>query len=566
MRRFSDFSIRRRKYTALEPDEIFIDSQNLPSYDTAHLEGRIERALPSSVYRALLAVCAVVLVLVVGQTWYLSVWQGDFYAGWSQDNRLNQESIVAERGLITDRSGVSLAVNTTNATSTGTTVTRTYPLGEATAHVVGYVSYPKRDSSGNWYQDETMGLSGVEALYNDTLRGVNGLKIQETNARGEVVSGSVVRVPRAGRDVTLSLDAELQRAVHGYLTERVEASYIGGAVAIMDIHTGELVTLASYPSYDPEILSLGIPQKTVAAYLADPRSPFVDRGVTGLYTPGSIVKPFVALAALTENIVTPQKTFVSTGKLVLPNPYDPQKPSVFKDWKAHGVVDMRRAIAVSSDVYFYIIGGGFESQRGLGISAIDEYALRFGFGKKTGFPLEEEPAGTVPTPEWKAETFNEPVWRVGDTYNTSIGQYGWQVTLLQSVRAVAALANGGTLVTPTILLGERTPTENLNLDPTELRVVQEGMRQAVTDGTAQSLLVPGVTVAAKTGTAETGARKEYTNSLVIGYFPYEKPQYAFAAILERAHAGTVIGAPAVMRNVLEWMALYRDQMVSPRPD
>lgn len=566
MQRFRRLVAQRKKYTALEPDEIFIDSQNLPSFDTAHLEGRIERALPPTVYRVFLAVGAILLAVLIGQALYLSVWQGDFYASWSTDNRLNQESIIAERGLITDRSGIPLALNTTLATSTGASVIRTYPLGEAAAHVVGYVSYPKRDSAGNWFQDETIGLSGAEALYNDVLRGTNGVRIQETDARGAVVSGSVVRVPRPGKDVALSLDADLQSAAHRYLKERVDASYIGGAVAIMDVHTGELLALASYPSYDPEIMSLGSPKEVVEAYTNDPRSPFVDRGVTGLYTPGSIVKPFVAFAALVEGVVTPQKTFVSTGKLVIPNPYDPDKPSVFRDWRAHGTVDMRRAIAVSSDVYFYIVGGGFESQRGLGISAIDTYAALFGFGKKTGFPLEEEPSGTVPTPEWKTETFNEPVWRVGDTYNTAIGQYGWQVTLLQSVRAVAALANGGTLLTPTIFRDEVVSKEDLALDPAALKVAQEGMRLAVTEGTAQSLALPGVTVAAKTGTAETGVKKEFTNSLVIGYFPYEKPKYAFAVILERTHAGTVVGAPAVMRNILEWMALYRSQMVSPRAD
>lgn len=555
---------RRQAYTALEPDEIFIDSQNLPSFDVAHLEGRIERPLPTTVYRLSMAVAVVVCTALLVQTGYLSIWNGDFYAQWSQDNRLDQESIVAERGLITDRTGIPLALNATYAEGSAVPIARVYTLGEAAAHVVGYVSYPKRDTSGNWYQDETIGLSGVEALYNDTLRGENGVRIQETDALGTVVSGSVVRAPRAGSDVVLSLDADVQSAVYGFLKERVQASYVGGAAAIMDIHSGELISLASYPSFDPAVMSRGTPRATVAGYASDPRSPFVDRGVTGLYTPGSIVKPFLALAALAEGVVTPQKTFVSTGQLVVPNPYDPSKPSIFRDWRAHGTVDMRRAIAVSSDVYFYIIGGGFESQRGLGISLIDTYADQFGFGRKTGFPLEEEPTGTVPTPEWKSETFNESVWRVGDTYNTAIGQYGWQVTLLQAVRATAALANGGTLYTPTVLLDDRTAAETLTLDPQELRVVREGMRLAVTDGTAQSLLVPGVTVAAKTGTAETGVRKEFTNSLVIGYFPYEQPKYAFAVILERTHAGTVVGAPAVMRNILEWLVAHRPDMVSPR--
>jgi penicillin-binding protein 2 len=272
------------------------------------------------------------------------------------------------------------------------------------------------------------------------------------------------------------------------------------------------------------------------------------------------VKPFLAVAALEEGVVTPKTVYVSTGKLVVPNPYDSEKPTIFKDWRAHGAVDMRRALAVSSDVYFYIVGGGFGKDRGLGISAIDTYATRFGFGAQTGFPLEEEPQGVVPSPAWKTETFNESVWRVGDTYNTSIGQYGWQVTLLQSVRAVASLANNGTLVSPTILKDGQTERVSLGMGAENLQVVREGMRMAVTEGTAQSLSLPGFPVAAKTGTAETGERKEFTNSLVIGFFPYDKPKYAFAVILERSKAGTQIGAPAVMREILFWVKQHRPEM------
>lgn len=563
MRRITHLFTRRGKYQALEPDEIFIDSQNLPSFDTAHMEGKIERGLHTEVYRFVAIVGCVVLAGFAVQTFLLAVYNADFYAAWARDNRLRHESVFAERGLITDRNGLKLALNTTASTSSDRAgVTRSYPYGESAAHVVGYVSYPKRDQNGNWYQDETLGISGIESLYNDVLRGTNGTLIQETDASGNIVSGSVLRAPQAGRDVVLTIDADLQEAVYRYLKERVDVSFKGGAVAIMDISNGELRALVSYPSYDPSVMSSGVPKETVARYNADTRSPFVDRAVSGLYTPGSIVKPFLALAALEEGVVTPEKTFVSTGKLVLPNPYNPDKPSIFRDWRAHGAVDMRRAIAVSSDVYFYIIGGGFESQRGLGISSIHDYAEQFGFGVQTGFPLEEEPTGTVPSPEWKARTFDETVWRVGDTYNTAIGQYGWQVSLLQAVRATAALANGGTLYTPTLLKDAAPQGTVLDMSPRNVQVVVEGMRKAVTEGTAQSLSIPGFPVAAKTGTAETGEKKEFTNSLIIGFFPHEAPRYAFAVILERSRAGTLVGAPALMREVLLWIKEHRPEMTS----
>lgn len=557
MRRVTHLFTRRKKYTALEPDEIFIDSQNLPSFDTNHLQGRIERSLAPTVYRNVVVACALLLMLFAGQTFALDVWNSDFYASWAKENRLQHDSILAERGLITDRNGVTLALNSSSTTEA---VTRTYTLGEAAAHLTGYVSYPKRDQNGFWYQDETIGLSGIEALYNDTLRGQNGTLIQETDASGRVVSGSVLRVPQAGRDVVLSIDADLQKAIYALVKERVDVSFKGGAAAVMDIETGELYALVSYPSFDPQVMSSGEPKSVVAGYTLDPRSPFVDRAVSGLYTPGSIVKPFIAVAALEEGVVTPNTVYVSTGKLVVPNPYDPSKPTIFKDWRAHGAVDMRKAIAVSSDVYFYIVGGGFGKDRGLGISAIDTFAARFGFGQKTGFPLEEEPQGVVPSPAWKTETFNESVWRVGDTYNSSIGQYGWQVTLLQAVRAVASIANNGTLVSPTILKDAKIEAVELNMKPEYLQVAREGMRMAVTAGTAQSLAIPGFSSGAKTGTAETGVRKEFTNSLVIGFFPYDKPKYAFAVILERSKAGTPVGAPAVAREILLWVKEHRPEM------
>lgn len=561
MARVRDILGRRKRYSALEPDEIFMDAENVMSFDTTQLEGRIERPLSERTYRTFLLVAVLIGALVLAETLYLTVIDGPFYAAWAEDNRLQHDSLIAERGLITDRTGIKLATNTAGASSTeATALYRSYPYGEATAHLVGYVSYPKRDTSGVWYQDETVGIAGVEALYNDRLRGENGTIIQEINASGNVVSGSELHAPVPGQDIVLSIDAGLQQKLYDVIKERVDASFIGGAGALMDIETGELYALVSYPSFDPEVMSLGEERETIAAYARDERAPFVDRGVSGLYTPGSIIKPFIAAAALEEAVVTPEKTFYSDGKLVVPNPFNPDKPSIFRDWRAHGTVDMRRAIAVSSDVYFYIVGGGFESQRGLGISNINTYARMFGFGEATGFPLEEEPEGVVPSPEWKTETFDESVWRVGDTYNTSIGQYGWQVTLLQSVRATAALANGGRLYTPTILKGEPMAYDTIQIAPEHLRVAQEGMRKAVTEGTATALSIEGLRVAGKTGTAETGARKEFINSLVIGYFPYEKPRFAFAVILERAKAGTPVGAPATTRPVLEWIRDNRPNM------
>ena len=274
------------------------------------------------------------------------------------------------------------------------------------------------------------------------------------------------------------------------------------------------------------------------------------------------MKPFIATAALEEGVISPEKQILSTGSISIPNQYDPSKPTIFKDWKAHGWVDMRRAIAVSSDVYFYAIGGGFEDQTGLGISLIESYMRKFGFGDYSGIALNGEDSGVIPTPEWKAQVFNGERWFLGNTFHTSIGQYGFQVTTLQLALATASLANGGYLVEPSIIKDENQPMKDLRIKDSSLKVIREGMREAVLDGTAAALNVSGVTVGGKTGTAEVGARKEFVNSVVVGFFPYENPKFSFAIVMERAKAGTPTGAPAVMKNVFEWLVENKPEMVN----
>lgn len=561
---------RTRQYREVEPDEILIDAQNLPGFDSTRLEGRIERPIEPKIFRNFLFALLALGAAFTLQLAKLQIVDADALRERAEANRLVQSVLIAERGYITDRNGEPLALNEWHEES-GFSVRR-YPLGEAAAHVVGYVSYPKRDDNGYWFQENSEGLAGVEAFFDGPLRGENGVELRETSAVGEAVSGSIVRTPHDGEEVTLALDAGLQQALYDAITVRAEESgFIGGSGVIMDVHTGELYALASYPSFDPEVLSSGTPSDVIAGYVADSRAPFLDRAISGLYTPGSVVKPIVALAALEEHIIDPDTQLYSSGAITVPNPYDPSRPSVFRDWKAHGWVDMRDAIAVSSDVYFYAIGGGLtgdtaadarvDSQAGLGISAIETYMRLFGIAGTTGVPLEGEATGVIPTPSWKADTFDGEPWFLGNTYHTSIGQYGFQVTAIQLVRAVAALANGGTLVNPSLVAHRAGTRTALGVADANLAVVREGMHQAVEEGTALAINLPTVTAGAKTGTAEVGVDKEFINSLIVGFFPYEAPRFAFAVVMERAKAGTASGAPAAMRSVLEWIVSERPHMV-----
>jgi penicillin-binding protein 2 len=312
--------------------------------------------------------------------------------------------------------------------------------------------------------------------------------------------------------------------------------------------------LVSYPEYDPNILSKGSPSDVIAGYSVDTRQPYLDRAIAGLYAPGSIVKPMEAAAAISDGIITPERTIFSAGSISIPNPYDASKPSIFKDWKAHGSVDARRAIAVSSDIYFYAVSGGLDQQNqaGMGIERLAHWFSAFGFTSPTGIELSGEASGRVPTPAWKEETFGDP-WRLGDTYNTSIGQYGMQVTALEAVRATAAVANGGKLMRPTILKDQPLSGETIDISRDALRVAREGMRMGVTSGgTAAAFNALSFTsFSGKTGTAQVGANNEYYNMWATGFWPYEKPKYAFVVLMDRGPAGTSVGAVSAAFQALQ---------------
>lgn len=563
---FSRFTRRFRKRGApiqeIYPDEIFLDSENLPDFDVHQFEGRIEKPISLTTIVSLSVVFGIFFVVLLGRSWVLQAQDGALYSARSEANRLKESVLFAERGAIYDRRGEKLAWNTLSGDEENDFSRRAYIKDPGFSHVLGYIKYPAKDKYGVYYRKDFEAMDGVEKHLDTLLSGSQGLKIVETDALGDVQSESTIRPSRDGENLTLSIDARLQKklyeAIEG-LAHRV--GFTGGGGALMDIHTGEVLALTSYPEYDNAVMTLGADSKKISAYFSDTRKPFLDRMIGGLYTPGSIVKPYVALGALEEDVISPERQILSIGSISVQNPYDPTKKTLFNDWKAHGLVDMRRAIAVSSNVYFYEIGGGYEDQKGLGIDRIEKYLSLFEIGKSPTSGFFSGPQGTIPSPAWKDRVFPGDPWRIGDTYYTAIGQYGFQVTPLQMLRAVGALANGGILVEPVILsvassslpsaLGKALPISTENIE-----IVREGMRLGAEIGSASGLDVEYVKVAAKTGTAELGVSKQFVNSWVIGFFPYENPRYAFTVIMERGPRANVYGATYVMRELLDWMALY----------
>jgi penicillin-binding protein 2 len=225
---------------------------------------------------------------------------------------------------------------------------------------------------------------------------------------------------------------------------------------------------------------------------------------------------------------------------------------------------MRTAIAVSSDEYFYTIGGGYKGQAGLGIDKIDKYARLFGLATSTGVQLAGEQSGVIPTPAWKASVFGtDDPWRIGDTYHTAIGQYGFQITPLQAVRFVAAIANGGKLLTPQLVASTTPVFTSVGISDADLQIVREGMRMAVTstrtDATVKVLNMAGIQLAGKTGTAQLGNKNQWMNSWNVGFWPADHPRYAYAVVLEHAPAGTASGAAPGLIPFFQWLIANRPQ-------
>lgn len=553
-------------------EEVLLDASNIPSFNRERLEGKRELRIAD---RSLAVVWWLFLLIAMAffyQVFMLQVVSGSDYRAVAENNQRDQAVIIAERGVVVDRNGEPMVWNELDDSGEYDFPIRAYTDRSGLGQVLGYVSYPKRDSSGVFFRTDYLGRSGVEAAFDDQLKGTNGSTIIEVDAMADIVSEFAIDAPAPGGQLQLSIDAELSEAMYDIIsTSSVQAGFRSGAGAIMNIHTGELIALTSFPSYDPEVMADGDDTDLIAEYNNDDRLPFLNKVIGGAYTPGSIVKPFVAYAALEEGIVSESTRVFSNGTLKIPNVYNPSNPSYFNDWRAHGEMTVKEAIAYSSNVFFYLAGGGLPDYAapqagldtgmpGLGITKMAEYYRLFGLGEATGVNLAQEQAGVVPDPAWKQEVFEDD-WRLGDTYFTSIGQFGFLTTPIQMLRAYAALANGGYLVTPHVELGYQSEKIDIGINPDTMRIVHEGMRKTVNfpGGTARSLERSDVAIAAKSGTAEVGAGNAYVNSWAAGFWPYEDPQYAFILMMDRAPRSNALGATRIMGDVVEWMSVERPE-------
>lgn len=563
-------------------DEILLDSKNSPGFDKEMFEGRMEFPLNRNGLKVIAYFFFFTLLVLFLKTFSLEVAQGSYFEKRANNNTLKFVFTPPVRGEIYDRNGVLLAWNEPHLLITATSADavlaelneeaknnfltvstektedkkflRKYAAYAGLSNVLGFLGLNGDLKSET---DFKLGKDGLEKYYDGNLAGKPGIKITEVDSLNNLISYNTREPSTAGEKINLTVDAKINSKLYELMTEVVNTrGFQGGSAVIMDIKNGEILALTSVPQYDSEVLSLGLEKSLIQSYFKDEQNPFLNRAISGLYAPGSIIKPLIALAALNENIISPNKIILTYGSISVPNPYSPGNYTVFRDWKNHGEVDMYKALAVSSDAYFYTIGGGYGGIRGLGIDKIGKYAEMFGFNRKTGIDLLGEKEGVIPNPFFHEKLNPEnPVWRIGDTYHAAIGQGNFQVTPIEMAVYASALANKGIILTPHLVkdnsVGTRSTDKKVEIPEEYFDVVQKGMRMAVQEGTAKGLSDLNVEVAGKTGTAEIG--KKYVNSWFIGFWPYENPRYSITVVLERGSPHNLIGGVYVARQLLGWM-------------
>ncbi len=564
--------LKDRYSNNVDVEEVLLDASNIPKFNRGRMEGKRELPITKMNVYTVGFLFFVIAAAFSVKVFSLQIIHGEEYRTIAENNIIDKALIIAERGVIYDVKGEMMAWNEVDDSGEYDFPIRAYTDRSGLGQVLGYVSYPKKDKKGFFFRTDYLGRSGVELAFDETLKGENGSKIVEVDALNDVISEFAINAPSEGGHISLSIDAELSEAMYDIIaTSSEQAGFRSGAGAIMNVHTGEILALTSFPSFDPEVMADGDDVELINQYNNDDRLPFLNKAVGGAYTPGSIVKPFVAYAALKEGVISQNTEIYSNGEITIPNPYNPSNPSTFRDWRSQGDMTVREAIAFSSNVFFYIIGGGLPEIavpqaglsspfQGLGITKMAANYRKFGMGELTGINIAQEQAGVVPDPAWKRDVFDDD-WRLGDTYFTSIGQFGFLTTPIQMLRAYGALANGGTLVDPHVVDGKQGDSRELDLDPAILQIVHEGMRKTVNfdGGTARAFDRKDVAVAAKSGTAEVGAGNAYVNSWAAGFWPYEEPEYAFILMMDRAPRSNALGATRIMGDLVDWMSVNRPE-------
>ncbi|MFZ4761972.1 MAG: penicillin-binding protein 2 [Alphaproteobacteria bacterium] len=439
---------------------------------------------------------------------------------------------------------------------------RSYPLGESFAHLTGYIGAPTgKEATEVLKQGITnIGKIGLEQFYEQDLQGVAGVKQMEVNAHGRITRQISIDQGKAGKDLTLTIDSQLQR----FVWQKLEP-YQSASAVVMDIHHGDILAMASFPAFDANLFARGISSANWREMLESPMKPMINKTIAGQYPPGSTFKMITAITALEAGAITPNHRVFCRGYIMLGN-------HRFHCWKkgGHGTVDLTRALAESCDCYFYDV-----SQK-IGIDSLAVMARRFGFGEASNIDLPGEKSGLMPDKDWKKQKYDAP-WQLGETLICSIGQGYVKATPLQLAVMTAMLANGGRKITPRLVLNERPPQPTPPIiDSALLAPVLKGMMAVMqAGGTAAKVQIPeaGMEMAGKTGTAQVkrismadraaGVKNENLpwiyrhHALFVGYAPIDNPKFCCAVVVEHGGGGSAVAAPIARDILWETQKNYR---------
>ncbi len=444
---------------------------------------------------------------------------------------------------------------------------RRYPFGPLAAHAIGYVGRITdadldKNNKANYSATVTIGKTGIERLHEKKLHGTVGYKHVEVNVQGRVLRTLETTPPTAGNNLFLTINMKLQRAVENALGD------FSGSIVVMAPKTGEILAMVSKPAFDLNLFTLGISQKDYQQLINNTEVPLFNRALSGLYPPGSTIKPLIALAGLDSGLQTPKGQIFCPGYYTLSN--DDRR---YRDWKksGHGLVNLDKAITQSCDVLFYDLA------LRLGIDRISPILKSFGLGEITGVDKTAEATGTLPSRQWKRQTHNKP-WYPGETLITGIGQGYMTMTPIQLASMTATIANRGKRLRPRLLhaiqdssnnllqLIEPELQEDILLNPAHFAFIVDSMEHVTHKyfGTARRAFANvDYQVAGKTGTSQvfgiaqgakydskTLQKKLHDHALFIGFAPIDKPEVAIAVIAEHGGSGGSIAAP-IARKVLD---------------
>ncbi|MHB0876670.1 MAG: penicillin-binding protein 2 [Anaerolineae bacterium] len=458
---------------------------------------------------------------------------------------------------------------------------REYLYGPLVSHILGYVGPVPAEAveeyeARGYGASATVGLSGVEHSYESVLRGQDGKQHIEVDVLGRRVR--LVGAPteaKAGGNLILTLDTALQEAAtKALLTGMARRNSPAGSVVAIDPRDGAIRCLVSLPAYDNNVFTRGASDEELTALGTDPNFPMVNRTIAGVYPPGSTFKMVTASGGLQEGVINVDTQRNCTGTMYVSSEDGAQRwPFYCFRRSGHGPMTVRQALKHSCDIFFYQVGGGFEDFAGLGPDRLAKYAGLFGLGSMTGVDLPGEAAGLVPDPKWKRLTTHQQ-WMTGDTYNSAIGQGDVLTTPLQMACVTMTVANGGTLYQPRLAealvdtdgkeLARYKPRviRNVPVAAENLALVREGMRLAVSEGTAISLGIKEVAVAGKTGTAEFYGPRDAegnlpTHAWFVSFAPYENPEIVVVAMIEHSGEGAYFAVPVVAEVLRAYFGLTK---------